>query len=76
MKYTITNLKEASNGIIDEGTDMYPDMLNGGEDFDSLDDLIYWLTSDLGYTKKNGYSGWGEVLRDEKTGEIISVCEK
>lgn len=75
MKYKITQLTEQNGGTFDESPDMYPDMLNGGEDFETIDDLKDWL-HDLGYAENDytkSFKGWGLVMQHSETEEIINV---
>ena len=74
MKYQITTLTETEAGNYNESGDMLPEMLNGSKCPESMDDMLYWL-SEEGYRRAEGFAGWGEVVKHEETGELLSVTE-
>ena len=74
MKYRITTLTRTESGTYNKSGDILPDMLNGGECPDNMDDMLYWLFEE-GYRPTDGFKGWGEVVKHEETGDLLSITE-
>lgn len=70
MKAKIQIMTERADGIIDLSEDIAPDMFDG--EGVNVEDAIAYLRDEAGYTRADGFAGWGDVLRGED-GDLLRV---